>query len=232
MAYSSGQRFWNSLVRQVGRDSGRTISNLLFGNRHSTPIRHINGNNDENSRDSDSQLTDSQLGCGCLMVLIVGIIIGGIIFHPSKDKQETNNIIQQDTVLNASYAKWNNVSITDSFTEETIKYDMLYPVVDSVVSNKMVMMRKDGEYYLLSSNTSLFDFGRSNKKATIDIKSSEGLKKITLKNQINAPLEYLTPYDETEQYSICLLVPKTVIPDSGILRIRSKGLIYSFDLDI
>ena len=109
---------------------------------------------------------------------------------------------------------------------------MLYPVVDSVVSNKMVMMRKDGEYYLLSSNTSLFDFGRSNKKATIDIKSSEGLKKITLKNQINAPLEYLTPYDETEQYSICLLVPKTVIPDSGILRIRSKGLIYSFDLDI
>lgn len=35
-------KFVNSMVRQVGRDLGKVVSNQVFGNAHSTPIRHVN----------------------------------------------------------------------------------------------------------------------------------------------------------------------------------------------
>lgn len=36
-----GQGFIRSAVNQVGRDGGKVISNQLYGNAHSTPIRGI-----------------------------------------------------------------------------------------------------------------------------------------------------------------------------------------------
>lgn len=38
---SLGQTFVRSLVRQVGRDAGRVVSNKAFGNAHSSPIRIV-----------------------------------------------------------------------------------------------------------------------------------------------------------------------------------------------
>ena len=35
-------KFVNSMVRQVGRDLGKVVSNQVFGNAHATPIRHVN----------------------------------------------------------------------------------------------------------------------------------------------------------------------------------------------
>ena len=34
-------QFLSSTIRQVGRDTGKVISNQLFGDAHSTPVRHI-----------------------------------------------------------------------------------------------------------------------------------------------------------------------------------------------
>ena len=38
---SLGQTFIKSLVRQVGRDAGKVVSNKTFGDAHSTPIRMV-----------------------------------------------------------------------------------------------------------------------------------------------------------------------------------------------
>ena len=41
MSRSLTQKFINSAVRQVGRDAGKVISNVAFGDSHSTPIRMV-----------------------------------------------------------------------------------------------------------------------------------------------------------------------------------------------
>lgn len=33
--------FWNSLEREVGKNTGKAISNLVFGDAHSTPYRRV-----------------------------------------------------------------------------------------------------------------------------------------------------------------------------------------------
>lgn len=38
-----GKNFLNSVVTQVGRDTGRAISNQVYGDAHSIPIRRVNG---------------------------------------------------------------------------------------------------------------------------------------------------------------------------------------------
>ena len=42
---SLGEKFISSAVRQVGRDLGKTVSNQLFGDAHSTPIRRVQEGN-------------------------------------------------------------------------------------------------------------------------------------------------------------------------------------------
>ena len=41
MAQSLLEKFVSSAIRQVGRDTGKVISNSLYGDAHSTPVRHI-----------------------------------------------------------------------------------------------------------------------------------------------------------------------------------------------
>ena len=41
---SYGEKFISSTVNQVGRDLGKVISNQLFGDAHSTPVRHVKSN--------------------------------------------------------------------------------------------------------------------------------------------------------------------------------------------
>ena len=38
---SLGEVFIRSMVRQVGRDAGKVVSNQAFGDAHSTPIRMV-----------------------------------------------------------------------------------------------------------------------------------------------------------------------------------------------
>jgi hypothetical protein len=41
-----GKTFTNSIVREIGRNYGKAASNSLLGDRHSTPIRMVGGNQD------------------------------------------------------------------------------------------------------------------------------------------------------------------------------------------
>ena len=41
MAQSLLEKFVSSAIRQVGKDTGKVISNQLYGDAHSTPVRHI-----------------------------------------------------------------------------------------------------------------------------------------------------------------------------------------------
>lgn len=41
MAQSLLQAFLTSFVRQLGRDSGKVISNRVYKDAHATPIRHV-----------------------------------------------------------------------------------------------------------------------------------------------------------------------------------------------
>ena len=41
MAMSMLEKFVSSLIRQVGRDTGKVVSNLVYKDAHATPIRHV-----------------------------------------------------------------------------------------------------------------------------------------------------------------------------------------------
>lgn len=45
-----GRNFLNSVVTQVGRDTGRIISNQVYGDAHSIPIRRVGGVNSYTNR--------------------------------------------------------------------------------------------------------------------------------------------------------------------------------------
>jgi len=38
-----GDVFVRSIVREVGRNYGKAVSNSLLGNKHSTPVRMVSG---------------------------------------------------------------------------------------------------------------------------------------------------------------------------------------------
>ncbi len=43
MARSIFSSFARSFINQIGRDSGKVVSNSIYGDRHATPIRHVGG---------------------------------------------------------------------------------------------------------------------------------------------------------------------------------------------
>lgn len=131
----------------------------------------------------------------------------------------------------ASYTKWNAVTITDDFMGQSTNYEMLYPTVDSVATDKIVLLKQKGAYYLLSSSASLFDVDYSTNRATVDIKTSSSSKTIQLKIETPESSEYMTPFNKVKKYPNRFLIPSGTIPSKGQIKIRSKETIYSFDLD-
>ena len=63
---SMGEKFISSAVRQVGRDLGKTVSNELFGDAHSTPVRHIKGDSAQEKKTS-------------IWVWIIGAAVVGVV---------------------------------------------------------------------------------------------------------------------------------------------------------
>jgi hypothetical protein len=122
------------------------------------------------------------------------------------------------------YTKWQTVSITDDFTETTTTYDMVYSTVDSIVNKEVILMRRNGNYILLSTTSSNFDLYR-----TLDIKTVNRVKTIEAENE--GSFEYLTPQNKTIYFPVCLKIPKNLVPTKGEMKIRSKGIIYSFNLN-
>lgn len=52
--------FTKSVVRQVGRDLGKVVSNKVFGDRHSTPYRRVGNNSTSRRRQQRSQPAQQQ----------------------------------------------------------------------------------------------------------------------------------------------------------------------------
>ena len=123
----------------------------------------------------------------------------------------------------STYTKWHTVSITDDFTGKKTSYEMLYSTVDSVVNKKVLFMRNNGKYILLSTTSSLFDI-----HIKLEIKTSNGVKSFEPKSL--EPASYLTPQNKSIYFPICLEIPNNLVPSKGQMQIRSKGTIYSFDL--
>lgn len=53
-----GKTFTNSIVREIGRNYGKAISNSLMGNAHSTPVRGIDGSGASSRRKYESKLDE------------------------------------------------------------------------------------------------------------------------------------------------------------------------------
>ena len=59
---SLGKGFVRSAVNQVGRDTGRVISNSIYGDLHATPVRHVYRNNKDNYYNETGQpISDYEL---------------------------------------------------------------------------------------------------------------------------------------------------------------------------
>ncbi len=52
--------FIRSAVNQVGRDSGKVISNAMYGDLHATPIRHV-GNGKGGQNEAPAELTEEMV---------------------------------------------------------------------------------------------------------------------------------------------------------------------------
>ena len=88
-------RFFSSTIGQVGRDLGKTISNQVFGDSHSTPIRHVN-NNHKQVTDDDLASAFSRVGqrmtekkrqkqrtklWGITLAVIIGLPLGVLLAY-------------------------------------------------------------------------------------------------------------------------------------------------------
>ena len=131
----------------------------------------------------------------------------------------------------ASYTKWHSVTITDDFTGQSSSYEMLYPTLDSVATDKVILFKQKGTYFLLSTSASLFNVDYSTNLASVDIKTTSSVKTIELKKDTTESTEYMTPFNKVKKYPVRFIIPSGVIPSKGQILIRSKESIYSFDLD-
>lgn len=138
-------------------------------------------------------------------------------------KQIEENNVAEMTELN-SYTKWQSISITDDFTEKITTYEMVYPTVDSIAVKNVILMKHNGTYMLLSTNSYDFEYNRA-----IDIKTANGVKSIEAKDL--GPKHYLTPQNKNIYFPICLELPKNLVPSNGEMKIRTKGIVYTFNLN-
>ena len=90
--------FINSAVRQVGRDGGKVISNKVYGDRHSTPIRVVQSN----LQSSESPQTEPE---------IVGVQIPKELSHIKSDMwgilDITDENLEGDYDLQSKVMEWN-----------------------------------------------------------------------------------------------------------------------------
>ena len=68
--------FVRSAVNQVGRDGGKVISNKLYGNNHSTPIRSANNSNllYEERNNENIQLTKQNISPSIMKYLFISFL--------------------------------------------------------------------------------------------------------------------------------------------------------------
>lgn len=162
-----------------------------------------------------------------IIVALCGVAFQVSAYNWSKeaDEAEKNKM--------AALTKWNNITITDDFSEITTVYDMIYPMVDSTVVKDFIIMRKEGYYYLLTKWSNDVERDYLNDTATVEVKTESGIKQVTLK-EINTDYhsgEYLTPENKKVDFNSVLRFPKGVFPYKGTMMIRAKEKVYTYTFD-
>ena len=162
-----------------------------------------------------------------ICIAIFGALMQVYAYNENKKSQE----IERDRL--ASLAKWNNVTIAEESSGTTITYDMIYPVVDSTVVKDFIILKKEGEYYLLVKWSSDIDRSYIDKSASVELNTDNGIREITLKETITdyGSVEYLTPENTKEHFYSQLLFPKGVFPYKGIMQIGAKKKVYTYNME-
>lgn len=74
MAQTPFDSFIRSMIRELGRNTGKAISNKVFGDAHATPVRHIKGSAPESEK-SPKKDNISRTTVVIVICFIVGIIL-------------------------------------------------------------------------------------------------------------------------------------------------------------
>lgn len=132
-----------------------------------------------------------------------------------------------------TYSNWHTVTVTDDFTEKSTTYDMVYSTVDGKPDSHIILAKMDGNYILLSKWGSDIDYSYIDKAASIEVKVAGTVKTVKLKRLHDnyEDEEYMTPENKIIRFSEVLVFPKGVVPENGVMQIRLKEKVYSFNLD-
>lgn len=101
----------NSFKGQIGRDAGKVVSNLLFGDKHATPHRHIIANSkkqiaeDESNHRIDIENKNQMFGLDSVVLQNIDLVAGIKIPH---EKLELIDLLSElTTQLSAN--KWDQI---------------------------------------------------------------------------------------------------------------------------
>lgn len=138
----------------------------------------------------------------------------------------------------SSYARWNTITTQDESTGVYSFYDMVYSVVDGKPNSDVVIIKKEGTYYLLVDSSYLVEthtidrYDLNSGVAEVDFQTDNYAERITLSYRDKSYEEqtYLITEGRDKHYSYVFLFPNNVLPPEGIIQIKMKDVIYSFDL--
>lgn len=105
-----GKGFIRSAVNQVGRDGGKVISNNIYGNQHSTPIRIVSNSGIENTEMPDGVYTKQEntvfkvIGA-IILSFVIPFVGGAILIYKGivNYKKETAKLYKKE--LQATYVQ-------------------------------------------------------------------------------------------------------------------------------
>lgn len=158
---------------------------------------------------------------------IIALVSQGIWY---KGYQE--ELAQSETQFQ-SLSNWHTVTVTDDFTEKTTTYDMVYSTVDGKANANMILAKIGSDYLLLSRWSSDVNYDFVEKAATVEVKTDGTVKTVKLKRHHDKydVEEYMTPENKTVSFGEVLVFPKGIVPSNGVMQIRIKEKVYSFNLD-
>ena len=162
-----------------------------------------------------------------ILIALLGAVLQASVYNQSKIDKE----VEKAELY--TLTKWNNVIVSDDSSQITDEYEMIYPLVDSTVCTEFIIMRKGGNYYLLSKWSSDIDHQYSEGTATAVITTTSGTKMVKLtetNNDMHSGV-FLTPQNKKVDFGSVLLFPKGVFPYKGMMLIKAREKVYTFDFD-
>lgn len=147
--------FVRSAVNQVGRDAGRVVSNGVYGDRHSIPIRNVSGNEriaryGEVKVESRQRLLPSESNAivavliGCCFTLVGGIVL--LLVGISKSGKKT--IVYEKQVQSQA------VYVADGRCKDGMRYDG-----DNLMQRKVPVAADEYEIELNTKIANIYKYG-------------------------------------------------------------------------